>query len=144
MRFNWANTLLLVLVLVELVTGALGLVSGSVERGDFMVVHRVAGYGISVVLGWKAANVVVSLRRPRSAAPRAATMLLVAALATTLVLGFVWSLTGSFALGWFSGLSWHIYAGAALLPLLLWHSLYHTRGLLAASSRACRQTGGHS
>ena len=49
-----------------------------------------------------------------------------------MALGLAWSLAGPFAFTWFSGLSWHIYAGAALVPVLAWHSLYHTRGFPAS------------
>ena len=134
MKFNWANTLLLVLIMVELLTGVVGLMSGAPEKAAYVQTHRVAGYGILVILIWKAQNALFSLRRRRRAAPRSATIALTIILAATLALGFAWSFAGPFTFGLFSGLSWHIYAGAALLPLLLWHSIYHTRGLTTGAS----------
>ncbi len=128
MRFPWANTLLLVLIAAELVSGFFGLVSGSADEAIFIQAHRVSGYGILVVLAWKSRNVLFSLRWKRAAAPRAASIVLLVALLATLVLGFAWSFVGPFSFGWFSGVSWHIYVGAALLPILVWHSIYHTRG----------------
>ena len=133
MRFPWANTLLIVLILADLASGLFGLLSGSSPGPAFMAIHRVAGYGILAVLIWKSRVVLSSLRKPgvrrRSATPRAASLALSALLATTLTLGLAWSFTGPFAFVWFSGLSWHIYVGAALVPVLLWHSVHHTRGL---------------
>jgi hypothetical protein len=53
---------------------------------------------------------------------------LAAALLGALALGVSWSLVGPFTFAWFSGVSWYIYVGVALAPILVWHSLYHTRG----------------
>ena len=128
MRFPWANTLLLLLIAAALVSGFFGLVSGSPDWAILMQAHRVAGYGIVLLLAWKTANVVRSLRWPRAAAPRSASIALTGGLAATLVLGFWWSFVGPFGFGLFSGVSWHIYAGVALVPLLGWHAVHHTRG----------------
>ena len=128
MKFPWANTLLLVLIAAELVSGFFGLVSSSPREWYFIVAHRISGYGIVVILVWKGANVLFSLRWKRSAAPRTASVALMALLAVTLALGFAWSFVGPFNWWLFSGVSWHIYVGGALVPLLVWHALYHTRG----------------
>ena len=129
MKFPWANTLLLALILAELVSGFFGLVSGSPDRAVFIQTHRVAGYSIVVVLIWKGVNILFSLRWRRPAVPRIASLILLVTLFATLGLGYAWAFAGSFAFGLFSGMSWHIYVGAALVPVLVWHSLYHTRGL---------------
>ena len=134
MKHAWANTLLLVLVLVELVTGFLGLVSGSADEAAFMATHRIAGYGILTVLLWKVQVALLSLRRRRGATPRAATVALAALLLMTLGLGMAWSWTGAYVFAGFSGVSWHIYVGAAIVPVLLWHSWHYTRGLSVGAS----------
>ena len=129
MTFPWANTLLLAFIAAELVSGLLGLTSGgSEDREIFMEVHRVAGYGILVVLGWKMVNVVRSLRWPRRGSVRVASLALGVILAVAMGLGLWWSVVGSFSWWIFSGMSWHIYAGAALIPLLAWHAWRMTRG----------------
>ena len=128
MRYPWANTLLLALIAVELVSGFFGLVSNSPDEAVFILAHRIAGWGIVVVLGWKALNVATSLRWPRNAAPRTASIVLAVALVATLSLGFVWSFVGPVSFWLFSGVSWHIYVGGALIPILIWHAIYHTRG----------------
>ena len=132
MIFPWANTLLLLLILAGLVSGFFGLVSGSPDRAIFMEVHRVAGYGIVLVLLWKGRNITSALRWRRAATPRTASLVLLLALVATLVLGFVWSFFGPFSFGLFSGVSWHIYVGAALVPILIWHTIYQTRGFPVA------------
>ena len=129
MRFPWANTLLLALIGVELVSGFFGLVSNSPDEAFFILAHRIAGWGIVAVLAWKIVNVVASLRWPRSAAPRTASIVLALALAATLGLGFGWSFVGPRHFWLFSGMSWHIYVGGALIPILIWHALYHTSGV---------------
>ena len=111
------------LIGADLATVFFGLVSGSPDRAIFLQLHRVAGYGILAVLAWKSANVLLSLRRPRPAALLGFLLLTLA-----LGLGLLWSISGPFAFLLFSGLSWHIYVGGALVPVLIWHSLYHTRG----------------
>lgn len=128
MRYPWANTLLLALIGVELVSGFFGLVSNSPDEAVFILTHRIAGWGIVVVLAWKVVNVARSLRWPRNGAPRTASILLAFALAVTLALGFVWSFVGPVSLWLFSGVSWHIYIGGALIPILIWHAIHHTRG----------------
>ena len=129
MRFPWANTLLLALIAVELVSGFFGLVSNSPDEAFFILAHRIAGWGIVAVLAWKALNVAASLRWPRAATPRAASIVLALTLAATLALGFVWSFVGPVSFWLFSGVSWHIYIGGALVPILIWHTIYQTRGV---------------
>ncbi|MGH2541521.1 MAG: hypothetical protein ACRDIB_01910, partial [Ardenticatenaceae bacterium] len=128
MKFPWANTLLLVFIAAEVASGFFGLVSGSPDRAIFIQSHRVSGYGILAILLWKSRNIRHSLRFPRRRPPCAASLVLLAALLVTLALGFVWSFVGPFGFWLFSGVSWHIYIGAALVPILMWHSIYHTRG----------------
>ena len=128
MAFPWANTLLLVFIGAEMVSGVFGLLTGSHDRAIYMQAHRVAGFGILVILLWKARNVRGSLRWRRSLTPRAASIVLAVTLIATLGLGLTWSFAGRFSFLWFSGVSWHIYAGVVLAPILLWHSRHHTRG----------------
>ncbi len=127
MRHPWANTLLLVFIGAELVSGFFGLVSSSPDEAIFMQLHRVAGYGILGVLLWKAVNIRFSLRRPRRSVPRWASITLAVLLTVALGLGLAWSFVGPYYFWLFSGVSWHIYVGAALVPVLVWHTLHQTR-----------------
>ena len=129
MKSFWANSVLLTLLLVELVTGFFGLVSGSAGDALFIAVHRIAGFAIVAVLVWKVAIIVSSLRRRRSGPRQYASLILVSLLAVTLGLGFAWSYAGPFTFAWFSGVSWHIYVGAALAPIAAWHAYTYTKRL---------------
>ncbi len=129
MRFPWANVLLLTFVVAELVTGFLGLVSGSADEAIFIVIHRVAGYGIVVILLWKTAIIVYSLRRRKFSKPSAISLGLLGILLATLTIGFAWSVASPFNFWLFSGMSWHMYVGAQLVPILAWHALRYTRGI---------------
>ncbi len=128
MKFRWANAILLLLLLVAMASGLLGLVTGSDELTIFIVAHRVVGYGIIVVLVWKAGNIAFSLRHARGGGPRVASLLLMVLLGGSLALGLAWSLLGPFSFWMFSGVSWHIYVGVAMVPLLAWHAKHLTRG----------------
>ena len=128
MRYPWANILLLLFLAIEMVSGFFGLTSGSEDRAVHMQLHRISGYGILAVLTWKVVNVARSFRWARPKSVRMASLALAVVLVATLALGLVWSVVGQFGWWLFSGLSWHIYAGAALIPLLLWHSWYMLKG----------------
>ena len=128
MSFPWANTLLLVFLALELVSGFFGLTSGSEDRAFYMQIHRIAGYGILVTLIWKTANVVRSMKWPRQISARAASIALSALLIVCLATGIAWSLVGPYYWWIFSGVSWHIYVGAAIVPLLIWHIWRMTSG----------------
>jgi DMSO/TMAO reductase YedYZ molybdopterin-dependent catalytic subunit len=121
MRYPWANSLLFLFLGLELLTGFLGLISGSEDRSIYLQLHRIGGYGIVAVLVWKTVNVAMSLKWRRSGPVRTGSLVLTGLLLATLVLGFVWSWTGPYSWWLFSGVSWHIYAGVALVPLLVWH-----------------------
>ena len=128
MRFPWANTLLLTFLALELVSGFFGLTSGSENRAIHIQLHRIAGYGILITLVWKTANVARSLKWPRPVSARAASIALSALLVICLATGVVWSLIGPYYWWIFSGVSWHIYVGAAIAPLLVWHIWHMVRG----------------
>ena len=95
----------------------------------FIQIHRVVGWAILVVLSWKAINVGRSLNLPRAGSIRVTSLALSALLALTLVTGFIWSIAGPYQVWLLSGVSWHIYIGVALMPLLVWHSIKLTSGL---------------
>ena len=128
MRYPWANILLLLFILADMLSGFFGLISGSQDRAIYILVHRVSGYGILAVLAWKVANIARSFKWPKKRPVRIASLALAVVLAVTLALGLVWSIFGDFSWWMFSGLSWHIYAGVVLAPLLLWHGWYMFRG----------------
>ena len=128
MRFPWANILLLTFLALELVSGLFGLTSGSENRAIHMQLHRIAGYGILLTLVWKTANVLRSLKWDRPVSARTASLALSVLLVVCLATGVAWSLVGPYGWWIFSGVSWHIYVGVAIIPLLVWHIWYMIRG----------------
>ena len=51
MKHPWVNILILVFVTVEFVSGFFGLVSGMRDEAVFIIIHRIAGYGLVVLPG---------------------------------------------------------------------------------------------
>ncbi len=126
MRHKWVNLILLVLVCGELVTGAAGLMSGNPRNEVVLQLHSILGYSIIAVLVWKFALALNSLKRPSRGRPRRISVLLSAFLLITLSIGVVWSVGGFWQIEGITGMSLHIYAGAVLLPLIVWHAWAYT------------------
>ena len=89
MRFPWANVALLVLIGVESISGLLGLITGDSDLARYIQIHRLAGYGILAILGWKAFNITSSLSGRRKIGPRLTSLALAGTLFGVLPLGFV-------------------------------------------------------
>ena len=129
MRYPWANVLLLLLMALELVTGYLGLTSGTPQWVAALHLHRIGGFAIVALLLWKGRNILPPLTRLRRwrrlLVPHLASLLLFALLLSSLALGMAWSHTGPYYFMGFSGVSWHIYLAVAMIPIVLWHTIFH-------------------
>ncbi len=128
MRHRWANTTILALIVLQVASGSLGLAAGASDRSFYLLLHNVGAFAILIVLGWKTAIGVRSLRRPASGRPRKLTLTLTLLLIATLVLGFTWPTLGYWSVAGTSGISLHIWTGLALTPLLGYHMWRYTRG----------------
>ncbi len=133
MKHPWVNILILALVAVEFISGFFGLVSGRSEEAVFIIIHRIAGYGLVVLMVWKVAIILFALRnRKRGGMERTASIALFGLLIITLTLGFAWSAAGPFSyrppsgITW-SGVSWHIYVSVLLIPLVVSHAVAYIR-----------------
>ncbi len=126
MRHKWVNLMLLALVAGELVTGAAGLMSGNARNEFLLQAHSILGYGIVAVLGWKTILAIRSLSRPSRGRPRSGALMLAVLLLTALTLGLVWSAGGFWSIEGVTGMSLHIYAGAAITPFIVWHAWSYT------------------
>ena len=130
MRYPWANTLLLVLVLSAAVTGVFGLLSGNSDRAIYLYIHRIAAFATMALLVWKGLIVVHALqRRKRMTRIRWLWVFNALLLVTALALGVAWALQGPFYFLGFSGLSWHVYLGVGLVALMLYHALKQVSGI---------------
>lgn len=120
------NLLLLAAVIVLVASGLLGWILPDFQASPLYTVHRAVGVGLILALAWKQLIVRSSLGRRirigdwRSLVPGALAGI---TLALTLTLGVVWTAgLVSFDRPFdYSPLNVHVFAGVALLPLMLWH-----------------------
>jgi DMSO/TMAO reductase YedYZ molybdopterin-dependent catalytic subunit len=124
------NDLLLATLLALVLSGLLGWSLPSGQAAPLYDLHRALGVALLLLLGWKQAIVLPSLRR-RLARDRsiiwgslAAVVLLLA-----VALGLAWALNLiSFDLLWgYSPLNIHVALGIGLLPFVGWHALLRRR-----------------
>ncbi len=150
-KFPWANIAILILGAAELVSGYVALTSGTPQWAAALHVHRILGFGIVVLLLWKGRNILgslLSVRRWRRLWPAySLSLLLLALLLASLLLGVAWSHVGPFHFAGISGVSWHIYLSMALAPPLVWHTARHRwnfRVRFWADRRTALKVGGLS
>lgn len=124
MRVPWANTALLVLVVVQVVSGLVGLVGSTDPFRIAFWAHAVGGYAILLVLFAKAFVVVDATRRsPGLTRARRLLFLMVLLLLGTVVTGLLWITAGPIDVGGVSLINLHAYMALALAALLVWHAL---------------------
>ncbi len=124
MRYPWVNAALLVLLLLQLLTGFFGLISGAENLKWILWLHAVGGYAIAVILLWKALIVADVLNRVRRIDfSRIGFLTLAALLITILATGLAWIFGGRVILFGMSLITIHALASLALISLLAWHTL---------------------
>lgn len=124
MRYPWANTLLLLLLLGQLLTGLGGLLSGVDNFSWVLWLHSLGGYAVAVLLYWKGLIIFhVFKRRWRWTVERLAFIGLTLLLLTILATGWLWSYLGPLYLGGMSLIVLHGFLAVALIGLLTWHTL---------------------
>jgi DMSO/TMAO reductase YedYZ molybdopterin-dependent catalytic subunit len=128
------NDLLLSLVLIQVLGGVLGWALPVDSALALYDVHRALGVAICLLLGWKAAIALRSLRRRlarRGGWDRSVVWGSLAGLALllTLALGLAWTLNLiSFDWLWgYSPLNIHVFLGIGLVPFVAWHMLLRRR-----------------
>jgi DMSO/TMAO reductase YedYZ molybdopterin-dependent catalytic subunit len=128
------NDLLLVLLLAQVLGGVLGWALPVDQARPLYDVHRALGVATLLVLGWKQAIVLNSLRR-RLSKPRGWDRSIIfgsaagSALIVTVALGLAWTLNLiSFDWLWgYSPLNIHVILGIGLVPFVAWHMLLRRR-----------------
>jgi DMSO/TMAO reductase YedYZ molybdopterin-dependent catalytic subunit len=119
------NDLLLTLILLQVLGGVLGWALPVETARPLYGVHRALGVAVLLVLGWKQAIVLASLRRRLARRDRTTLWGAIAAmgLVTTLALGLAWTLNLiSFDWLWgYSPLNVHVIVGVGLVPLVALH-----------------------
>ena len=125
MRYPWANTVLLALLIAQLVTGFVGLISGSENFRWVLWLHSIGAYAIGLLLIWKGAIIVHAwLRRRRPLLPRSGFIVLTLLVLAILATGWIWIAAGRTYLWGFSLMTVHAILAVVLLGLLAWHTLY--------------------
>jgi hypothetical protein len=140
MKYPWANILLLTILATALLTGGLGLISGSQNLQWFLWLHAIAGYAAAVLLGWKAAIILHRWCLDQSLTlVRLGFIILVLLLITLLATGYIWTKAGRIVLFGYSLLTIHTIIGMVLLSLLAWH-VYFMRFIFRARHALERRT----
>jgi DMSO/TMAO reductase YedYZ molybdopterin-dependent catalytic subunit len=125
------NDLLLGLILLQVLGGVLGWAFPVAPAQPLYDVHRALGVAVLLLLGWKQAIALASLRRrlKRGDASIWWGSLAGGALLVTLALGFAWTLNLiSFDWLWgYSPLNIHVFLGIGLVPVVAWHMLLRRR-----------------
>lgn len=132
------NDLLLALLLAQVLSGVLGWALPIETARPLYDLHRALGVAAILLLGWKQAIALASLRRRlawRGGGPRRWDRSVIwgsvagLALLLTLGLGLAWTLNLiSFDLFWgYSPLNVHVIVGIALVPFVGWHMLIRRR-----------------
>ena len=123
MHSPWANVILFILLVIQVVTGFFGLVSGAAPFRWVLWLHGIGAYGLIVLLYWKSEIILHAIRRKnRWTWPRIIFAFTALLLILTLISGLLWTFNGPIYLGGFSLVSLHIYISVPLMALMLWHS----------------------
>ena len=133
------NDLLLALLLAQVLGGLLGWAWPTAFAAPLYDVHRALGVAVILLLGWKQAISIASLKRRIRGPKRWDRSILwgsigAVALIATLALGMAWTLNLiSFDLLWgYSPMNIHVALGILLLPFVAWHMLSRRRQNLAS------------
>ena len=107
MRYTWANTILLGLLILQIVTGFWGLIRGLETFFWVLWLHGVGGYAVVVVLFWKGIVIFDAFKRRRLTLSGLGFIVLTVFLLTILLTGIVWTHIGPIHLGGYSLMTIH-------------------------------------
>lgn len=149
------NDLLLALILLQVLGGVLGWALPVAQAQPLYDVHRALGVAVLLLLGWKQAIVLASLRKRTTSRSRWDRSILWGSIAAigvllSLTLGLAWTLNLiSFDWLWgYSPLNVHVFLGVGLVPFVAWHMLLRRRPNAVSapvrSRRALLRVGGLS
>ncbi len=124
MRFPWANTFLLLALILQGVTGYFGFTSGRENERWLLWLHGIGAFTILLVLFWKGAIVLNRYRNTKGwDIRRSAFAIMAVLLLLTLISGLLWTFFGPLYLMGFSAVTLHIFLAVALISLSVWHLL---------------------
>ncbi|WP_420644662.1 molybdopterin-dependent oxidoreductase [Candidatus Leptofilum sp.] len=127
MKTPWANVVLLILIVVQALSGYFGTVNGRISRAWILWAHGIGAYALLVLLYWKGGIVLDAIRRKTVwTRRRLAFAGMFSLLLIVIFSGLLWTFSGPIYLGGFSLVSLHIYLAVPLLLLMAWHA-WHMR-----------------
>lgn len=122
MRSPWANVSLLIILIVIIISGYIGLISGNERRAWVLVTHGIGAYALIWLFLWKSSIILSAFqRKKRWTRQRIIFAVMLLMLLTTVVMGLLWSLNGPIYIGGFSFVSLHIYLGVITMAIILFH-----------------------
>lgn len=123
----WVNIALLALIVLQAVTGYLGMTSNRPPEAWLLWSHGIGAYGLLLLMLLKAGIIADAWRRKkRWTGRRWGFVVLLVLLILTTVLGLLWTFAGPIYLGGFSLVSLHIYIAIPVLLMMIWHA-WHMR-----------------
>ena len=123
MKSPWVNTLLLIILIVQLTSGYLGLINNEESLNWVLWLHGIGAYAIVLMIYWKGTVIFDAFRRKKVwTLPRIIFVFTLILLVTSLALGFLWTFSGPSYFLRISTVSWHIYISVLLMALMLWHA----------------------
>lgn len=123
MKVPWVNLLLLILLVIQTVTGYFGMTNGRESNAWVLWVHGLVAYMLLLLLFLKSTIILDTWRRKkRWTGERFGFLVTLALLVIVVILGLLWTFIGPIYLGGFSLVSLHIYFAVPLMVLMLWHS----------------------
>lgn len=122
MRFPWVNTILLLLVGLQIVTGYFGFTSGEEREAWLLWLHGIGAYAIVALLFWKGAVILDVYRRGKRWNLRRVAFAAMAGLLIIIILtGLLWTFYGPQYLLGFSYVTIHIFLAVIFFVLVGWH-----------------------
>lgn len=123
MKTPWVNTLLLLVLIGQVVSGYLGMVNNERPFQWVLWLHSIGAYAIVALLYWKASIIFDAVRRKSVWSwQRLLFVFTLLLLLATLLLGIAWTFGGPYYFLQISGVSWHIYLAVPLMALMVWHA----------------------
>ena len=140
MHYPWANIVLLLLIILQFVTGFFGFTNGRPDNRWLLWLHGIGAYAITWILLWKSSIVLQVYQRGTGLNwRRIAFAVMLMLLFATLLFGLLWTFNGPQYLFGFSLVTLHIFLAVPLLLIMAWHA-WHLRWIFRVPQAVGRRT----
>ena len=122
MKAPWVNITLLIILIIQTLSGYLGMLNNESRYDWVLWIHGIGAYALVLLLFWKGTIIWDAIRRKKVwTGQRVIFLFTLLLLLLTLSLGLVWTLNGPLYFLNISFVSWHIYLAVPLMIFMLWH-----------------------